>query len=187
MAKPAAEKKRGTLLELYDWVEVLVFSVSFVMILFSFCLRLAIVSGESMENTLYDKEALIISNAFYEPAQGDIIVFQSPNIGYQEPLVKRIIAVGGQTVDIDFDSWRVTVDGEVMDDPELMKRVTSNMRSFDVSFPHRVEEGKVFVMGDNRTNSKDSRLSVVGDVDERLIIGRVLFRATPISRFGAVD
>ena len=169
---------------LYDWLEVIVLSAAFALLLFTFILRLAIVDGDSMNHTLHDQELLIISSLMYTPENSDIIVFTSPN--YPEPIVKRIIATEGQTVDIDFDTWTVTVDGKVVEE-DYINRVPGAMRSADVSFPLTVPEGYIFVMGDNRNDSLDSRNSRIGFVDERHILGEVKLRIFPFDRFGTID
>lgn len=169
---------------LYDWLEVIVLSASFALLLFTFILRLAIVDGDSMNHTLHDKELLIISDLMYTPENNDIIVFTSPN--YPEPIVKRIIATEGQTVDIDFDTWTVTVDGKVLKE-DYINRVIGSMKSADVAFPLTVPEGYVFVMGDNRNDSLDSRNSRIGFVDERFVLGEVKLRIFPLDRFGTVN
>lgn len=169
---------------LYDWLEVVVLSAAFALLLFTFILRIAIVDGDSMNHTLHDKELLIISDLMYTPENNDIIVFTSPN--YPEPIVKRVIATEGQTVDIDFDTWTVTVDGKIIKE-DYINRVPGIMNSSDVAFPLTVPEGYVFVMGDNRNDSLDSRNSRIGFVDERFILGEVKLRLFPFDRFGIVD
>ncbi len=182
--KTDTETKKTFLSEIFDWVEVIVLSASFVLLLFTFVMRLAIVDGPSMENTLHDKEMLIISGLFYTPENNDIIVFNSPN--YKEPIVKRIIATENQTVDIDFENWTVTVDGVVLQEDYIKKELVP-MRSSDMEFPLTVPEGHVFVMGDNRNDSLDSRNSIIGLVDERYILGDVKLRLFPFNKFGKVD
>lgn len=171
--------------ELYDWVEIFVVTISAVLLIFTFIVRIAYVDGPSMNRTLHDGEALIVSNLLYTPKQGDIVVFQDPDSSVRGGVVKRIIAKEGQVVDIDFSTWEVYVDGELIDEP-YVNRVDGRMRSYDVKFPITVPEGEVFVMGDNRNESNDSRASDIGCVDTRFIFGKVLFRITPFSRFGAV-
>ncbi len=177
--------------EIYDWVEIFVITISVILLLFTFFIRVAFVDGTSMLPTLHDKETLAVSNLFYTPKQDDIIVFQAPDSRVKGGLVKRVIATGGQTVDIDFVTWTVTVDGEVLDEPFINElpeyQAGYYMRKFDMEFPLTVPEGYVFVMGDNRNGSHDSRESDIGCVDTRYIFGRVLFRITPFNKFGAVD
>ena len=101
-----------------------------------------------------------------------------------KPIVKRVIATEGQTIDIDFASGRVSVDGRVLDEPYINDLTT---RQFDMQFPQTVPKGCVFVMGDNRNHSSDSRVGSLGMVDKRYIIGRLVFRILPINQFGTVQ
>lgn len=172
--------------ELYDWVEIFVVTISAILMIFTFLIRIAYVDGPSMNNTLHDGEALAVSNLFYTPKQGDIVVFQDPDSSVEGGVVKRVIATEGQVVDIDFDNWEVYVDGELLDEPYI-DREEYSMRSFDVRFPLTVPDGEIFVLGDNRNHSNDSRASDIGCVDTRFVFGKVLFRITPLSKFGAID
>ena len=173
--------------EIYDWIEIFVITISAVLLIFTFVIRIAFVDGPSMNHTLHDREVLCVSNLFYTPERGDIVVFQSPDSGIDGGIVKRVIATEGQEVDIDFESWTVYVDGEALDEPYVNYMDGYDMRSYDVKFPITVPDGQVFVLGDNRNYSNDSRGSQIGCVDTRFIFGRVLFRITPFSRFGKVN
>ncbi len=169
----------------YDWVETFVTALAFVVILFTFVFRVVTVDGSSMQQTLQDKEKLLLSSVEYTPKNGDIIVLQKEE-DYKNPLVKRIIATEGQTVDIDFETWQVKVDGEVIDEPYVnFERGLPMLRgSYNITYPYTVSEGHVFVMGDNRNHSSDSRF--FGEIDSRKILGKVLIRLLPVGKFGKV-
>ena len=177
------EEKNVVAVELYEWAQALVYSVVFVVVLFTFFVRIIGVDGTSMIPTLQHNDKIVVTNMFYEPSQGDIIVLRKESF-LEEPIVKRVIATEGQTVDIDFISHNVYVDGIRLDEPYIKAPTT---REGDVSFPVTVPEGFVFVLGDNRNNSADSRISRLGMVDERYILGRVVFRVYPMNKIGKVE
>ncbi|MHB1152753.1 MAG: signal peptidase I [Eubacteriales bacterium] len=170
----------------FEWIELFVFSFSIVLIIMTFAVRHSPVIGSSMAHTLEENDILLVSGVMYKPEQDDVIVFQSPAVGYNEPLVKRIIAVGGQEINIDFSTWTVLVNGEKLDETYVNFEEGRNMLSSNMQFPLIIPEGYVFVMGDNRNHSLDSRNSIVGLVDERYIIGRVIFRVYPFDKIGPV-
>lgn len=172
--------------DIYDWVEIFVVTMTAIMLIFTFIGRIAYVDGPSMNETLHDRDTLVVSKLFYTPKQNDIVVFQSPDSGIAGGIVKRVIATAGQTVDIDFDNWVVTVDGVAFDEPYVNFEEGYAMRNYDVEFPLTVPEGQIFVMGDNRNHSNDSRGSQIGCVDTRFVFGHVLFRLTPINKFGVI-
>ena len=176
------KKPTNSLSEVYDWIQSILFALVFCVLLFVFVVRLVDVVGTSMVPTLQDSDKMVVSNLFYNPKQGDIIIFKKTEFK-DEALVKRVIATEGQTIDIDFSKGIVYVDGVAMDEPYIAE-LTQNRIDFDGA--QVVPAGCVFVMGDNRNNSSDSRDSRIGMVDKRLIIGKVLLSAFPFSTFGSV-
>lgn len=158
---------------LYDAVTILTSAFVLLMILFSFLFRVVGVRGASMEDTLHQGDWLItVQKEQY--ITGDIVVVTQPNY-FNEPLIKRVIASGGQTIDIDYELSAIYIDGKKLNEPylkeQLMEREYSNL-----TFPYTVKEGFLFVMGDNRNNSTDSRSPLVGPIDERYVLGRAACR-----------
>ena len=179
--KPA-EEEHSTRRDLYAWMQCIVVAIIVCVLLFSFFVRLVDVVGDSMYPTLENGDKIIVSNLFYDPQPGDIIVFRKDEYRDQ-PLVKRVIAVAGQTVDIDFDRGIVYVDGEPIDEPYIAEPTTE---AIDFTGEITVDEGCVFVMGDNRNHSTDSRDARIDCVDVRCIMGKVYFTLFPIKNFGSV-
>ena len=172
------EKKQTAGRGAYEWVQALVCSVLTVVLIFTFVVRIVRVSGESMRETLQDQDMLVVLNNWlcggYEP--GDIVILQRDDFYGGEPIVKRVIATEGQTVDIDFDAGVVYVDGAALEEPYTREPTWTQEGT---EFPLTVPEGCVFVMGDNRNDSDDSRDSALGPVDTRCVLGRALLLAVP--------
>lgn len=180
--------------EIFEWLDVLVVSVIAVVLIFTFFFRVVTIDGESMENTLHGGEKVVISNMFYTPSQGDIVVISrntdnslSPDI-YAEPIIKRIIATAGQIVNIGPDGT-VYVDGVALEE-DYTKNDAINRLEDQIDFPAYVPENCVFVLGDNRQNSLDSRSSRIGKdgmIDTRYILGRAVYRIFPLKKMGGVN
>ncbi len=178
--------------ELFDWFEIVITAIILLVFLFTFVFKVVEIRGRSMMNTLQHGEKIIISNIAYTPEFGDIVVI-SRNMHNtvngevsDEPIIKRVIATEGQVVDIDFDNGIVYVDGNRL--TETYTRTPTNLR-WDVKFPVVVESGCVFVLGDNRNDSIDSRSSQIGNdgmIDKRYILGKALFRVFPFDSFGGL-
>ncbi len=192
--EPEVKQKGSVTGEIFEWLDVLATAIITVVIIFSLIFRVATISGESMTNTLQDKDKVIITNLAYTPKKGDIVVIsrnadnsvEGVTTG-QVPIIKRVIAVAGQTVDIDFERGVVSVDGVELDEPYTR---TPTNRMGDVKFPVYVPDGYVFVLGDNRNDSLDSRYMQIGDgglVDIRYILGHAVLRVFPFSSFGRLD
>ena len=161
-------------LNVFEVFQAIISALVVITILFIFAFRVVNVDGTSMKPTLQNNDKVVVSTVGYEAQRGDIVVISSTD-GLKEPIIKRIVAVGGDTVDINFTTGVVTVNGT---EEDYTDELTS--QQFDIAFPITVPEGTVFVLGDNRGNSLDSRSTRVGCVDERLIVGKVLFRFFPI-------
>ncbi len=184
-----APKVHRAFQEAYGWLETFAVTLLVLVAIVAFLGRYAPVDGSSMSPTLTNGDLVVISQVGYTPAQGDVVVVQSKSYGYDRPLVKRIIATGGQTVTIDYDFWQITVDGTVLQEPYVLRGYGPMETGDQPKGIHTftVPQGKLFVMGDNRNGSCDSRYRIVGYIDERLVVGKVLFRLFPFSAFGTID
>lgn len=157
----------------------LVYVLAIFMVIYMLFFRVVVVVGSSMYDTLHNGDRLLlISSTFYtEPKQGDIIVASKKSFANGECIVKRVIATEGQEVDIDFETGQVKVDGKVLE--EVYISTPTNAVDDLMEFPLTVGEGQVFVMGDNRSNSLDSRSLRIGLIDEREILGKAIFLIAP--------
>ncbi len=163
---------------LYEWVQALVTVVLCAVVVFAFAARLVLVSGPSMRETLQDQDCLVVLNPLLCGSfdAGDVVIIQRETFRDGEPIVKRIIATEGQTVDIDFDAGVVYVDGAALEE-DYIRQPTYLEEGLE--FPCTVPEGCVFVMGDNRNDSDDSRDPDLGPVDTREILGQAVFLLYP--------
>ncbi len=193
--KTKAKKKNGEinmLKEIRDWVLCLVIAVALALVIRNFVFTLVKVQGASMQPTLQENDRLYVNRFFYKPEKGDVIIFK-PESDPDRPYVKRVIATEGDTVYIDFENGDVYVNGQIIDEPYIkdktnrtgayiMECIANGQYSKDN--PIVVEKDKVFVMGDNRNNSRDSR--EIGQVPEKEIVGGAVFRFWPVTNFGSV-
>ena len=172
------EKKTVRGRDLYDWVQSLVGSVLVVVAIFTFGIRMLGVDGHSMLNTLQHGDRLLVLNSmfYHDYRYGDIVILRKDGVFDNDPIVKRVIAVGGQTVDIDFNAGIVYVDGEALKE-DYVREPTYTAEGTEC--PLTVPEGSIFVMGDNRNGSSDSRDYRLGTVDTRYVIGKAAFLLFP--------
>ena len=192
-----AKPKTTLLKEIYDYFELFIISACAVLLLFSFATRICRVDGPSMLNTLHDSEMLLVTDLFYTPERGDIVVFHQTGdqpSDLNEPIVKRVIATEGEWIDIKNVNGKlqVTVYNSDYNNPIILDEYYARYDDgvgyykYDV-FPVQVPQGCTFVMGDNRGNSLDSRSSSIGFVDNRRILGKVVCRLMPFDKFGKVN
>lgn len=172
------EKSMGR--EILEWIVTILAAFVIAMLIKSFIFTIALVDGESMMPTLNNGDRLVVWRLGYQPQRGDIIVLQQAG---KKPYIKRIIAVEGDTVDIDFNLHTVKVNGEILDENYILEPIA---RSGDMIFPLTVDKDCVFVLGDNRNNSTDSRFSSVGQVMDEDIMGKATIRLFPFTDFGSV-
>jgi signal peptidase I len=179
--KPADMKNADAeKLKIYDWFQCIVSAVLCSILIFTYIGRINGIEGPSMMQTLQNGDKVILSNLFYHPEKGDIVFIKTDIFG-EKPIVKRIIATEGQTVDIDFTQGTVSVDGQV-----LIEDYTNTKTNLEEGFdgPVVVPDGCVFVMGDNRNDSVDSRDNRIGYVNMQNILGKVYFVIIPGKGYG---
>lgn len=197
------EKVDGRWNDFIDWIEILSTALLLVILVFTFIFRVATIEGQSMEPTFFAREKVVVSDLNYSPKNGDVVIVSrnyrndcliSNSNRDDKPIIKRIIATEGQTVKIDFDKGVVFVDGKQLSEPYTATPTNRYFSESDVARFSKgvtVPEDCIFVLGDNRNNSLDSRSSVIGDrgdgmINEKFIIGKVLLRIFPFNKFGGI-
>ncbi len=179
-----AQKGMNFRAELYDWIGCMLVALIICVALFVFCIRIVDVSGTSMLPTLQNGDKMLVSPLFYTPQTWDVVVFRSTTYDPDKAQDKRVIATEGQVINIDFDHGIVYIDGRVIEENYINELTNTKL---DFIGPKTVPEGCVFVMGDNRNASTDSRKSEIGMVDNRSILGKVYYVIFPISEIGRVS
>ena len=186
-SRAASEESEGSTpaKELFFWAQALTIVLAVLVCVNTFFLRLSGVVGSSMYDTLEERDQVVLQIMGYDqPQRGDIIVCTSDAFG-GEALVKRVIAVEGDTLNLSADG-EVILNGETLTEPYIFETIAPNKRG-DQRYPLTVSPGHVFVMGDNRNGSTDSRWTEVGEIDCRRVVGKVLFRIWPLTKIGGVQ
>ncbi|MCL2740022.1 MAG: signal peptidase I [Oscillospiraceae bacterium] len=178
-----SDKTKLILRECFEWFIAIAAAFAIAFLLRQFVFTLVEVRGPSMENTLHNKNRLFVYRLFYQPHNGDIVVFDPPHAN--ELYIKRVIAIEGQTVNIDYERNVVYVDGEIIDEPYI-KEHDLNKDSRQSVLPTTVPAGHVFVMGDNRNHSLDSRYPDVGMIENKKLLGKAVLRVWPFKEFGGL-
>lgn len=182
-----------------DWIDTLLTTFLIVLLVMLFLFRQNVVEGISMQPTFFDQDRVIMYKGFYKPTRGDIVILYAPNVLDEttgkmgEVIVKRIIGVSGDVIDIDEETGTVYRNGAPLDEPYIQEAIAPN-RLGNVTYPLTVPENCVFVLGDNRNHSLDSRISdngstfqYVGCLDEKYILGKVVFQIWPLDSIGVVS
>ncbi len=178
MEKSEQTTKNGALSACFEWVSMLIGALIAIVVIFSLLFRIVGVSGDSMCNTLMDRDRLVLITQFYTIEHGDIVVVYREG---EEPYIKRVIALEGDTIDIDDESGQVLLNGEILYEEYVRDGITP---SHGFEGPYTVKKGEVFAMGDNRVWSLDSRQLGTFSVDE--VVGEAVFRLFPFQSFGAI-
>ncbi len=173
-------QKNKLFASLYDYVEAIVVAMVLLLVFFTFLFRIAGVRGGSMQPTLRQNDMLLLSIHMYTPHHGDVVVIDRHT---QEPLIKRVIGVAGDTIFIDKQSGAVYRNGQKLEEAYIYKTFTVPN---DLTEAVTVPKGHIFVLGDNRSLSKDSRDEEIGMVDLEDVVGKAIFRVWPLDRIGVV-
>lgn len=186
--QPKLTRTQALKTDLFFWLQALVIALVVLVLLFTFVGRIITVDGSSMLPTLHHNDVMLLRSFAYTPEQGDVIVLTKDFSGYtDQPIVKRVVAVGGQTVRIDYEESKVYVDNVALDEPYINEPVMFNPGGKLTIEKITVPEGHVFVMGDNRNDSSDSRHEELGAIDNRYILGKAVMILLPFQNFGSLN
>ena len=169
--------------KLYDFIESVASAVLLITVCTLFFFRVIVVDGDSMQNTINIQEKIISSNFLFNAEKGDIVVTDSNN-GYGKPLIKRVIAIGGDEIKIDYSTGEVYVNGNQLVEGYIYEKIAPIPAD---NIEMKVPEGYVFLMGDNRNHSFDSRAEEIGVINENNLLGKAVFRISPLSKIGKVQ
>ena len=183
LKKMTVPDERQVRSSLYDWIQSLLYALILCIFLFVFAFKIIDVNGSSMVPTLRNGDKLFVSNLFYTPVAGDVVVFKTDSYDPDKALVKRVIATEGQEVSIDFDNGIIYIDGIPIEEYYINETTTTKL---DFIGPKTVPEGCLFVLGDNRNASTDSRKKEIGMVDKRMLLGKAYYVLFPLSDFGKI-
>ncbi len=175
------DNKNKKIESVYDFAGIIVTALLSVCVIFTFFFKISTVVGQSMENTLHGGDNVIISAINSDIEYGDVVVVSQPNY-YEKVLIKRVIAVGGQTIYFDELTGKAVVDGKQIDEPYIKENMEF---TYSMTKTYTVPEGMLFVMGDNRNKSADSRDLYIGMIDERYVVGKVLYRVGDLNLFNS--
>lgn len=182
-AEIEGEEEQGALAFIFDWASALIFALVLVLLVLTFVVRQVTVNGTSMNDTLQNGDRLIVTNFLYQPQDGDIIV-ASHGENYTSAIIKRVIATPGQTLSINYETGEVKVDGVIISEKYIKGTTKEIVHPLEI--PKVIPEGYVFVMGDNRENSLDSRSRDVGLVPVNNIVGKAIYRMYPFNAVGGI-
>ena len=185
---PEETKKGPAGAELFEWLQMVMVCVLGAVIAFNLVVRLSVVDGQSMDPTLEHGELMLVWSLGYTPKQGDIVIINKTTADFlhEQAIVKRVIALGGQTVDIDYEKSRVYVDGKRVKEDYILEEMYLPGNPYMRETHFEVPEGEVFVLGDNRNGSTDSRDERLGTIDEGYILGRAVAAVWPMDKIGLI-
>lgn len=172
--------------QFYSWLQPVLFALTVLVLVSTFLGRPILVDGDSMFPTLHNRDMLILQSVGYTPKGGDVVVLAPKSFQNGTPIVKRVIATQGQTVNIDYATGTVYVDGQALEESYLGERMVPVNDQFADQYPVTVPQGRVFVLGDNRNHSSDSRVPTIGMVDQRCVLGRAVWILMPPRDFGRI-